>query len=149
MVKIREATKRDIEEYLTLKKQSLQTYSKLINERIKYIEKSAIEEFNDLLKSKRELLLLIEDNNKIKGYLIGVLVITPKYKSAEIGDLFIIKEDRGKGYATALIKKFINICEKKSIKRFKLGVDITNKNAIKLYQELGFKLTRYEMVKKT
>ncbi len=147
-MKIRKATKKDIKEYLKLKEQSLKDYSKLIRERIKYAKKSAVEEFNNLISKKNELLLLIEDDNKVRGYLIGVLTITPEYKSADVGDLFISKEDRRKGYATALIKEFINICSKKSIKRYKLGVNINNKKAIELYKKLGFKLTRYEMEKR-
>lgn len=147
-MKIRKAMKKDIEEYLKMKEQSDKEYSKIIGEKIEFIKKYAIAEFNDAVSKKNELMLLIEEDNKIRGYLLGILTIDPYYKGAYIGDLFIYKNERRKGYATALIKEFANICNKKSIKRYKLGVNIRNKRAIKLYKKLGFKIIRYEMEKK-
>jgi len=148
MVNIRKANKRDLKEYLKLKEKSLDEYSKLIEEKIKFVKRYIIKEFNNAISKKNEVLLLIEENNKPKGYLLGVLAITPYYKDAYMGDLFIYRNDRKKGYATALIKKFIDICSKKSIKKYRLGVNIKNKDALRLYKKLGFKIIRYEMEKK-
>ena len=148
MMSIRRANKKDINEYLKLKKESLKEYSKLIKEKIKFVKRYIIKEFNDAISKKNEILLLIKEDNKTKGYLLGTLVITPYYKDAYIGDLFIYKNNRKKGYATKLIKKFIDICAKKSIKKYRLGINIKNKDALGLYKKLGFKIIRYEMEKR-
>jgi len=44
-----------------------------------------------------------------------------------------------------LMKSFIKFLKAKNIKKCKLGVNIKNKKAIKLYKKLGFKLSHYEM----
>lgn len=45
---------------------------------------------------------------------------------------------QGKGYATSLLKKFIQICNEKSINAVHLYTAKTNSVAVKMYEKLGF-----------
>ncbi len=151
MVKIRKAVKKDFKEYLKLKEDSLREYSKIANQKIPIDIKKIKKEFNFILKSPKQSILIAEENKKMKGYLIYTLLIYSfqfSDKKGYVDDLFVDKRYRKKGLATSLINKFIKILKGKGIKKCKLGVNIKNKTALNLYKKLGFKITRYEMDKK-
>ena len=71
MIKIRKATGNDLKEYVKLMKESNKEYSKIIGEKVNFSDKEIKEEFNSVLKSQKEFLLLAQDNEKIVGYLMG------------------------------------------------------------------------------
>lgn len=45
---------------------------------------------------------------------------------------------RGRGYASSLVKQFINICKNKNISAVHLYSAASNSAAIKMYQKIGF-----------
>lgn len=139
------ATKKDLKDYLPLKRQSLKDYSKIIGKRIPYIEKEIIKEFSNSV--KRDVILLMQDKEKKVGYIMGSFMINAYQKIGYIDDLFILKEYRKKGLATKLIKEFIKIIKKKGMLKAKLGVNAKNINAVNLYNHLGFKISHYDMEK--
>lgn len=49
-----------------------------------------------------------------------------------------VKEARGKGLSTKLIKQFINIARTQSLDAVHLYTNKTNINAVRLYRKLGF-----------
>jgi len=75
-MKIRSAKKGDFKQYLKLKKQSLNEYSNLINEKIKIMNSYIKKEFNGFFSSKKRFLLVAEKDNEIKGYLIGSIIVS-------------------------------------------------------------------------
>lgn len=138
---MRNAVKKDFDEYLSLKKQVVKKMN-INNSEIK-------KEFDFILRypNKNRIILVSEQANKINGYLVGTFLMHAFQKIGYIDDLFVKKEFRRKRVATSLIKEFMKIAEKRNLKRIRLGVAVKNKNAIKLYQKLGFKITHYEMQK--
>ena len=147
-MRIRKAKKEDFEQYLKLKKHSLNEYSNLINEKIKRTNNDTKKEFNEFSSSKKRFLLFMEKDNKIKGYLIGSIIRSDYQKIGYIDDLFVLKNFRKKGAAKKLIEEFIKILKRNKIKKCRLGVNIKNNKAIKLYKDIGFEIKHYDMDKK-
>lgn len=81
-------------------------------------------------KDKTLYLLLEEDK------VLGFLAVSISFDEADIDYLAIREEEEGKGYATRLIKYFIE--ENKQLKTVFLEVRESNKRAISLYEGLGF-----------
>lgn len=147
-MKIRKAKKEDFRQYLRLKKQSLNEYSNLINEKIKRTNNDIKKEFNEFFLSKKRFLLFVEKDNEIEGYLIGSIIRSDYQTIGYVDDLFISKNFRKKGGAKKLIEEFIKILKRNKIKKCRLGVNIKNNKAIRLYRNMGFEIKHYEMDKK-
>lgn len=147
-MKIRKAKKEDFRQYLRLKKQSLNEYPNLINEKIKRTNNDIKKEFNEFFLSKKRFLLFVEKDNEIEGYLIGSIIRSDYQTIGYVDDLFISKNFRKKGGAKKLIEEFIKILKRNKIKKCRLGVNIKNNKAIRLYRNMGFEIKHYEMDKK-
>jgi len=147
-IKIRKARKEDLKEYLRLRKEWEKEYSIIINQKLKSTDEQIKKEFKKIINDKKRYLLIISEGKKMLGYLTASFFSNNYGKFAYIDDIFIIKKYRRRGLATELTKNFLNILRKKRIKSVRLGVNINNKKALKLYKKLGFKLTHYEMDKK-
>ena len=84
---------------------------------------------------------IINDYTKVYAYKIdnkyvSFIVAQILYENAEIIDIYVTPEYRRKGIA----KKLMNtIIDNKDVKNITLEVNINNKNAILLYNSLGFK----------
>jgi len=146
-MRIRKTKKGDVKQYLKLKKQSLDEYSNLINEKIKRTNNDIKKEFNEFFSSQKRFLLFVEKNNEIKGYLIGSLIRSGYQKIGYIDDLFVSKNFRKEGAAKKLIEEFIKILKRNKIKKCRLGVNIKNNKAIRLYRNMGFEIKHYDMDK--
>ena len=72
-------------------------------------------------------ILSYKENDKYVGFLIYQLL----YEACEIIDIFVLDEYRNKGIGKALINKMLE--------KVTLEVKKDNKNAIMLYNSLGFK----------
>jgi len=145
-MKIRKATNKDFDQYLKLRKEDISEYSNLIKKKISLVQDLQIKkEFEGMSKSKEHLILVAEKEGKLLGYLTGSIIKNIWQKSGYVDDIFTSKELKRKGIATHLMKSFIKFLKAKNIKKCKLGVNIKNKKAIKLYKKLGFKLSHYEM----
>lgn len=89
------------------------------------------EKYNPII-NDYTFILVFKDNNKYVGFLIYQLL----YEASEIIDIFVLNEYRNKGIGKALINKML---ENKQIEKVTLEVKKDNKNAIMLYNSLGFK----------
>ncbi len=101
---------------------------------IKLIEnlfKKYKEKYNPII-NDYTFILVFKENDKYVGFLIYQLL----YEAAEIIDIFVLDEYRNKGIGKALINKML---ENKQIEKVTLEVKKDNKNAIMLYNSLGFK----------
>ena len=143
-MKIRKATKKDFAEFEKLKKESIIEYSKLIKEKINLTEGQIKKEFGEFFTSKKRILLIVE-RPEVVGYLIGTLIISSYQKVGYMDDIFITKQYRRNGVGSSLINFFMDLLDKKKIKKAKLGVNLKNNKARKLYKKLGFKITHYDM----
>ena len=82
------------------------------------------------------------------GLLIGMVTVQLTISTAEGGpsglleDLFVKKERRGRGVATALVDAVEAWCSERSAHRVQLLVDLGNEGALKFYGARGYGETR-------
>ncbi|MCD6492853.1 MAG: GNAT family N-acetyltransferase [Archaeoglobaceae archaeon] len=88
-----------------------------------------------------DLLIVYEDDSsrRVLGYLVAVCC---KENRALIMKLAIHPRYRSKGIATKLLKTTLEMLKNMNVKEVEIDVDMMNKNAIKLYEKLGFKIAR-------
>ena len=89
------------------------------------------EKYNPII-NDYTFILSYKEKDKYVGFLIYQLL----YEAGEIIDIFVLNEYRNKGIGKALINKML---ENKQIEKVTLEVKKDNKNAIMLYNSLGFK----------
>lgn len=89
------------------------------------------EKYNPII-NDYTFILAYKKDNKYVGFLIYQLL----YENAEIIDIFVEEKYRNNKIGKALISKML---ENKEIKKITLEVKKDNKNAILLYNSLGFK----------
>ena len=101
---------------------------------IKLIEnlfKEYKEKYNPII-NDYTFILSYKENDKY----VGFLIYQKLYETSDIIDIFVLDEYRNKGIGKALINKML---ENKQIEKVTLEVKKDNKNAIMLYNSLGFK----------
>ncbi|CAN0460382.1 unnamed protein product, partial [Hapterophycus canaliculatus] len=86
----------------------------------------------DELKSFSDTTYIIKENNKI----VAFAICQNTGNTAELRFLLVLKEQRGSGYGS-LLMKYLSF--DKDINRLLLWVNIENKIAINLYKKMGFK----------
>ena len=92
-------------------------------------------------KYKKDYNAIVNDYTFIYAYkldnkYVSFVVAKILYEQAEIIDIFTLEEYRKRGIAKELLNTIIN---KKEVENITLEVNINNKNAILLYNSLGFK----------
>ncbi len=147
-MKIKKATKKDFKEYLKMKREEEKDLSKRAGRKINYPKNSILKkQFKKSLFSKKDLILVVEENNKLIGYIHGSYFKNPYELGGYVEDIFVLKEFRRRGIAKGLINEFIKILKKKKYRIIQLSVNVKNKNAIKLYEKLGFWIYHYDFRK--
>ena len=93
------------------------------------------------MKSRKEIFLVAELENKVVGLIDGFIIddIFFKEKIAYLDHICVDKKFRNNEIGTKLIKEFQKQSQKKGAKFVKLNAFKKNTNAIKLYEKLGFK----------
>ena len=147
-MKIRKATKKDLKEYILLRKLATKEYSRIKKKKISLPDNFIKKRFKELISSKDAFLLLAERDKTIEGYLAASLIKGVTQKTGYVDDIFVLKEFRKKGVGSLLIKEFMTILKKNKFKKIRLGTYIDNKNALRMYKNMGFKITHYELEKK-
>ncbi|OYT26255.1 MAG: hypothetical protein B6U95_07650 [Thermofilum sp. ex4484_82] len=106
--------------------------------------------FMDLFNLSEENFFIVAlDDDRIVGLLwMGIRIDTVTYeKICYIYDIEIEKDYRNKGIGTSLIKKGFEICRNNNIRKMALMTDIMNKSALKWYMKLGFRISRFYLIK--
>ena len=114
-MEVRKAERGDFRQYLLLKKKSNKEYSKLFNEGINISNKNTKREFDEFFQSSKRFLLVLEEDNEVKGYLIGSLILSDYQKIGYIDDVFVSKNFRKKGAGKKLIEEFLKILKRNKI----------------------------------
>lgn len=83
---------------------------------------------------------LIYDNNKTIGY-IGLQVDKANLEMV-LSKLYILKDNRGKGFGTKAMDFIFNRAEEHKIAKISLTVNRQNKKTIRLYHKYGFNITK-------
>jgi len=98
--------------------------------------------FRESIEKDDSLALVVFVDDKLVGYLIGGIKKPGDYRVikqiAEIENMFILSEHRGKGVGVLLCEKFIGWAEKRGVKRVKVVASAQNKGAISCYKKCGF-----------
>ena len=69
---IRKAKKRDFEAYYKLKKEEEKEYHQIINEKVPFLSKKEYKkDFDNIFSSNKNLLIVIEENLLLAGFLYG------------------------------------------------------------------------------
>ncbi|KYC45170.1 MAG: putative N-acetyltransferase [Candidatus Methanofastidiosum methylothiophilum] len=92
---------------------------------------------NFLFESYRDTFLVVEKDMDIIGFVIGII----QKKEGHILVIAIRDDYKRRGIGTILMKKLIEVYQKKGITKLKLEVRISNVAAISMYKNLGFKIT--------
>ncbi|MFX1378481.1 MAG: GNAT family N-acetyltransferase [Promethearchaeota archaeon] len=126
---------------MEIKKVTTKDLKKIVNLEQKIFKKNAFSK--DLLRNLLEnnALFLKLENNKGKKKLIGfIIVIRDQKERANMINFLIKPKFQNKGYGSFLLQKTIEELKKvKEIKKIVLNVQISNSNAIKLYEKFKFK----------
>ncbi len=133
------------EEYLSEKYKSMRNKKKPLN---KYIRLS----FEKEISQKNAKFLVMEDQNKIVGYIFGEIRddTHPLYKlpkTGELNDIAVLNEFQGKGIASKLWNELQKWFIEKNCKMITLGVNINN-SAQNIYEKWGFEKFYFRMIKK-
>lgn len=106
--------------------------------------------FKELLKNKKSIVLVCEENETICGFCFGKIVerATPTLKTvADLDDIFVIDEFRKKGIASALYKEFEKIAKQGGAYQIRLWLWSFNKDAEAFYRKMGMSGQRIIMEK--
>lgn len=116
---------------------------------IELAEKALNNSFPYGLESNEHSLLCIESDVEGKQSLIGYLwhSVNTNDNSTYIYDFFVFPAGRGEGVGTQAILELEKQMQAQGIKEIKLRVAYCNERALKLYKEVGFAVTGYNMSK--
>ncbi|MEJ8555045.1 GNAT family N-acetyltransferase [Tepidibacter sp. Z1-5] len=98
-----------------------------------------ISKIEDIHKSG-SLTLVVEKNNKIIGFLSANRGFANRIKHSAYIVIGLLKDYTGMGIGTKLFKELDNWALGNDITRLELTVMVHNKNAVKLYKKMGFKI---------
>lgn len=124
-IKIR---KMDISDIPFVYQEELKIFGKSLGEKTLYNEVL----YNDI---SRYYIALVD--GKRAGY-VGSWLTIP---NAEILNLFVSEKYRGNKIGSLLMNEVFSVCETEDIELLSLEVRTNNKYAIRMYQELGFKVS--------
>ena len=141
-MKIRSAKIDDCDAITSLYKQLYDTEKafddNLINEYI--LDDKQLKSIRKKIKSRKEIFLVAEMDQKIVGVIDGYIIDSIHYKEkvSFLEHLCVDKKYRKNRIATELIQEFSHKSKEKGATYIKLYAFEKNSNAIKLYNKLGF-----------
>jgi GNAT superfamily N-acetyltransferase len=101
------------------------------------------------IRSKNGLLLVLEDQGRIRGYMLSMIQKNiPVFKNdlvGEVGTLYLERPYRGKGYSSRLFSRTMEWFSSKGIDEVLIRVMCCNPHAHKIYEHWGFKDIHVEM----
>lgn len=98
----------------------------------------------EILKDPSILIYTLERENKIIG--AATVQLREDLSMAYIYDIAILKDHRGQGLGSYLIKSCLNTIKKSNLERASLSVTGENKDALRLYKKLGFKEVDIDLI---
>ena len=129
-----------------------ENYGYSMDRAIELAEQDLIRSFPNGLETNEHDLLCIEftSESEVKSEVVGYLwhSIKASDKSTFIYDFFIFSNQRNNGYGKQAIKALESQLQIIGIEQIKLRVAYQNQRALKLYQEVGFVISGYNMSKK-
>lgn len=145
-MKIRLANKNDKEQIISLIVELTNVGRKILGKPAVTIQDLSTNTFEKLLKRNDVKMFVAEENNEIAGlatlYIIDVMRrIKPR---AELEELVVTKDKRGKGIGEKLIQSVLTYCKTHNIYALKLSSLLGNKKAHAFYKKQGGKIIEQE-----
>ncbi|MCD6225943.1 GNAT family N-acetyltransferase [bacterium] len=88
----------------------------------------------------KPLFLVAEEDKKVVEFIWAHFIQYGFFKYGSIDELFVKKEFRGKGIGKRLVEEAVRKLQKMNAKIILVGTEKENKEAINLYQKVGFEL---------
>jgi GNAT superfamily N-acetyltransferase len=157
MVKIRKAKLKEVDEVVKIWLKFMEEHREMgrnwKEDRIPKFKEDAPEMakkyFSLNIRSKNGLLLVLEDNGQIQGYMLSRIMknipIFEKDLVGEIGTLYLEKTYRGKGYSSKMFTIAKDWFNTKGISEILIRVMCCNPHAYEIYSHWGFKEIHIEM----
>ncbi|EDM67848.1 putative acetyltransferase [Moritella sp. PE36] len=129
-----------------------ENYGHTMDRAIELAEQDLIRSFPNGLETNEHDLLCLElksesgSESEVVGYLWHSVKVSDK--STFIYDFFIFSNQRNNGYGKLAIKALESQLQAIGIEQIKLRVAYQNQRALKLYQDVGFVISGYNMSKK-
>lgn len=144
-VKIQKATMENLKDIqnlnLELFKKEYEEYDKTLDCNWTFSDKGG-KYFKDMINNNKNIALVVLDESKIIGYLVGSIIRASKIrlikKMAVLDNMFILEDYRNKGIGAKLVNEFINWCKSNKIKRVRVVSSAGNINAINFYKKNQF-----------
>ncbi len=151
-MRIREATGKDLREMMELVKGMTDYHHKLDKYYKPFSKYKGLEKYvKEQLKDKNVKTLVAEEEGKIIGRIVGVIIKAPPYlafkKIGNIDDTFIREKYRHRGIGEKLLKELLKWFGEKKIKHIELSVDARNEIGVRAWKKFGFYDYRIEMRK--
>ena len=123
-----------------------ENYGHSMDRAIELANQDLLHSFPNGLETNDHELLCIESDSELLGYLWHSIKV--RDKSTFIYDFFIFPNSRNNGYGKLAITALELQLKSIGIEQIKLRVAYQNQRALKLYQEVGFTISGYNMSKK-
>lgn len=109
------------------------------------------EYFERLVRSEDTVVIVVEDNRTIVGYLAAKIEERPpvfkEEKRGWVDSAYVLENYRGKGIGRKLTEKALELLKNKGIKHVELTVDSKNELGYKVWKSLGFETWQIIMKK--
>lgn len=129
-----------IERISQIDEKTVAAFKKLIPQLVGRDDYPTFEELKNIVKSDNIHLLAAIDNDEILGSLTLAIYHIPTGKKAIIEDVVVDNDARGRGLASHLMNRGIEIARENGARKIELTSNPTRIAANKMYLKLGFKL---------
>ncbi|KAA8597431.1 GNAT family N-acetyltransferase [Vibrio cyclitrophicus] len=151
MIKLRPMTSSEYPAYCDYfiddySREIVENYGHSLDRAIELANQDLLRSFPNGLETNDHALLCVESGSELVGYLWHS--INAADKSTFIYDFFIFPNFRNNGYGKLAISVLESQLKSVGIEQIKLRVAYQNQRALKLYQEIGFAISGYNMSKK-
>jgi len=113
-----------------------------INENYAF-SKAGEEYFKSRIESPDGIALIVREGDEVVAYLVGGMATPEDYRSvksvAELENMFVREEMRGKGIGGKLIQQFEDWCKERGVEVIRVVASAQNSEAIKFYEAHGAK----------
>ncbi|HEX8993860.1 MAG TPA: GNAT family N-acetyltransferase [Candidatus Paceibacterota bacterium] len=142
--KIRRATLEDIPDILRLNLQLFQLEKKEFDPTLDetWVARVGPSSFSKRIESANGFVEVVEYEGKVIGYICGALVKSDSYRRegvyAELENMLIEEEFRGRGIGSLLVADFDSWCKSQGVNISRVVASYKNTNAINTYNNAGY-----------
>jgi len=143
-MEIRKASIKDLKDIIGLNKRLFKYDSEEFDDTLNFDWPSKNKEyFKESIINEDSIAIVVDNEGIIVGYLIGSIKEAENYRKinriAELDNMFLLQEYRGRGIGSELCEKFIEWAKKKGLKIARVVASASNRLAISCYKKKGFK----------